>query len=526
VSAVRLARRPSEPLLLVAPFALFVVLTFCNTPDDPLITMRYAANLLDGQGAVFNAGERVEGFSSPLHLAVALVVELLPLESVLLPLKLASLGFGLLALREAGRLVRAARLDAGTTALGFFLAGASWPLASAASDGLETTLACWLLTALVVRLVGGRAFERPLAAAGFAGAALLARPEAIAIVVALAAAALALDRRATAARRAVWAGGGLAVFAAWLAVRWLYYGALLPNTYWAKVAPFDLHRLELGASYVVHALLPYAHGVSQGSLAGGWNAWSLASDALLVVLVAVLLAGAVATLCRRRTLVYALFAAAVQVAFAVRVGGDWMVGGRFLAPVAPSLVLVELVGFAALADAARGAPAVRRGLALLLVAAALLPLGSTSWPLWRCAGRCDDRSLLSAGPYTLSSGWITGAELLDCAAPGALVAYNQLGWAGYARRDLRFVDGVGLVDREIARRAPAQYRQQLGIAHPDWMRTDSFLGRILLRRQPAWIVDWQTPPQESALGGRYRRVETRGTFTLYRRSDVACRAAE
>lgn len=35
--------------------------------DDPYITMVYARNLLDGQGLVFNPGERVQGFTSPLH---------------------------------------------------------------------------------------------------------------------------------------------------------------------------------------------------------------------------------------------------------------------------------------------------------------------------------------------------------------------------------------------------------------------------------------------------------------------------
>src|SRR5262245_36290919 len=34
--------------------------------DDALITFRYVDNLVSGRGLVFNAGERVESFSSPL----------------------------------------------------------------------------------------------------------------------------------------------------------------------------------------------------------------------------------------------------------------------------------------------------------------------------------------------------------------------------------------------------------------------------------------------------------------------------
>ena len=34
--------------------------------DDSFISLRYAQNLADGLGLVYNAGERVEGYSSPI----------------------------------------------------------------------------------------------------------------------------------------------------------------------------------------------------------------------------------------------------------------------------------------------------------------------------------------------------------------------------------------------------------------------------------------------------------------------------
>ena len=37
-----------------------------RTVDDAFITFRYAQNLVDGLGPVYNAGERVEGYSSPI----------------------------------------------------------------------------------------------------------------------------------------------------------------------------------------------------------------------------------------------------------------------------------------------------------------------------------------------------------------------------------------------------------------------------------------------------------------------------
>ena len=42
------------------------ILRYNFVSDDAFISLRYAANLLAGHGLVFNPGERVEGFTSPL----------------------------------------------------------------------------------------------------------------------------------------------------------------------------------------------------------------------------------------------------------------------------------------------------------------------------------------------------------------------------------------------------------------------------------------------------------------------------
>ena len=57
--------------VLYGSFAVGVVLTFCYSSDDPFITLRYAANLVHGLGPVYNPGQHVEGFTSPLHLLLS-----------------------------------------------------------------------------------------------------------------------------------------------------------------------------------------------------------------------------------------------------------------------------------------------------------------------------------------------------------------------------------------------------------------------------------------------------------------------
>src|SRR5438270_11352111 len=88
----------------VAALGAGAALTFNYSVDDPLITLRYASNLIHGHGAVFNVGERVEGYSSALHLLVAAGALLVPGGHELLKLKLLSVVTGAFAIPASDRL--------------------------------------------------------------------------------------------------------------------------------------------------------------------------------------------------------------------------------------------------------------------------------------------------------------------------------------------------------------------------------------------------------------------------------------
>lgn len=85
--------------LLTALCAIFVYL--CQETkfiqDDAYITFRYVLNFLDGNGLVFNAGERVEGYTNFLWLILLIMFSYLKLDIISLSQYL-SLGFGILVL--------------------------------------------------------------------------------------------------------------------------------------------------------------------------------------------------------------------------------------------------------------------------------------------------------------------------------------------------------------------------------------------------------------------------------------------
>src|SRR5438046_1158229 len=55
---------------------------FPRVVDDLFISLRYAENLAHGRGAVYNVGERVEGYSSPLWMLLESVGYVLRFEGV------------------------------------------------------------------------------------------------------------------------------------------------------------------------------------------------------------------------------------------------------------------------------------------------------------------------------------------------------------------------------------------------------------------------------------------------------------
>lgn len=229
-----------------------VLYYFPRAVDDMYIFLRYAENLADGAGLVYNPGERVEGFSSPVWVLLLALGELLGVGGVGWSKLLALGAFGALFIgiyrfaRERLALgAPAALLACAFTALDSYLV--SWTM-----WGLETPLflALLLWTAVLAgRVADGAGRRTTLALAGVAGLFALSRPEAPLFLAALGTAALLEPLRLPAIRerlRRLWLPGvgALALFLAWLLFRRAYYGLWWPHTYYAKqVAGFHWQQL-------------------------------------------------------------------------------------------------------------------------------------------------------------------------------------------------------------------------------------------------------------------------------------------
>lgn len=492
---------------------MLVICTAGTTTDDAFIPLRFARNVIEGHGPVFNPGEAVEGFSSPLHLLVSIFVVAVPVSQKLLLAKLASVLFGAAAVWCALRTIAALRMPWWAQVVGALLVGTSVPLAVASSNGLETSLVAALVTAtvlVVVRWGSDRWVLLGLLGSGI----VLARPEGVLTVALMAAATAAIAERGRILPAIRWAAFPAATAALVLAARLAYYGDVVPNTYWAK-------RLPAGTAY--HAGIDYLRlSISPGTEHPTWSlVWCFGVVALVASSV-LLASGVWAVAVRRERLAVAVGAVAAQVAFVLVAGGDWMGQGRFIAPVVPVAAVLQARGawhlesrFRRLVPRSAAAPVV---LALVVCPIALTFPHTPRYPVWNLQGASDE-DLVSRD----ANAWIEAMDLFDCAGAGDLVAYSEMGYVPWSLPRLRFLDIRGLMSRRVAKGDEPHHTW--GVQDPDWRRSDSSTVREVLRRRPVLVVTYTTEGPESFGGGRYVRVDDGPQvpgYTVYRRSDHNC----
>jgi hypothetical protein len=425
----RAAPPPGVWLLVVAlvTCAAWAVAWWPNTVDDAFIVFRYAANLAAGHGAVFNPGERVEGYSSPLWMATlaGAAFARAHVETVSKVLGLAcSLG-GLLVLGLA--LIRSgARIGiAGAAAL--VIAGLPTMHLYQVS-GLETAA---FFAALVTAACAGAVHDGPARLPVIVPATIavgLLRPEGLLLAVALVAGWAPRLRRPRAVQLIVWVALPLLAF---VLVRHFYYGAWLPNTWYVKPAPL-LHLLETGDP------------AAWAALARGWrhNVWDAFDEAGGIVVIGL----ALPALGSRDWPGVAALVAIVGFGLVSLMPADWMPGHRYALPFMALAIVAAAwtVDHAVERWAARG-----RGAGWALAALVVL------WMLRATLAGVDDwRNLVvGAGHPALAAQRVYRpiGEWLATHSPSdrSVLAY-EVGAVGYYSR-LRVVDHEGLIHPGVAR---------------------------------------------------------------------------
>jgi arabinofuranosyltransferase len=339
-AGISFGNRPGliSQIAVVLVFPIFFVWNSWHC-DDAFITLRVLDNWVRGEGLRWNALERVQVFTSPLHTLLLAPLYWLVADPAPIP--------------NAGRAYLASMLFSFVTSLAALLVlerrmrgSLFWPLLALllssqafvlfTSSGLETSLAYLILALFFTDFLRGgwspRDLQRLLLLASLG---VLTRLD-LALLLLPASAAVLIDGLRRFGWGALWAAAVAAIpLAVWFGFALVYYGFLLPNSFYAKLGVEVESSLlwEMGRSY----------------LAQSWT-----QDPITLATIGACVAAAAFD---RRVALVALGSVA-YVAYVTRIGGDF-IGFRFLA--LPFLAC-------AIALQSLAASRLRRGRTLLAVA--------------------------------------------------------------------------------------------------------------------------------------------------------------
>lgn len=268
LSAFRCVRR--FPVLLLFVLALVALISESWLAEDAAITLRAVENLYHTFGPVYNPGENTEVYTHPLWFSVLVILRGtgldLPLAAVLGGMVLALVGLALMVLppRNPDK-VYEPPFKLLYLIIPFLLI-AHPGFRQFAASGMELGLLFLLLGLFYLMLENHSPAQRPGLLGLYLGLLYLTRPELGLFAVWYGAFFLwellrqkHLGKRARLARALKAATAILMVAGSWHLFRFLYYGELFPNTYYAKAG--------LG-SYWIQGLKYFAHSIVFGP--GAW----------------------------------------------------------------------------------------------------------------------------------------------------------------------------------------------------------------------------------------------------------------
>ena len=381
--------------------------------DDQMISMRYARNLAEGSGLVWNPGERVEGYTNFLWTLVMAGVHLLPIgdAKTAVVLKMVNMALAIAVLFLSERLLRLFQPQPGLALPALLITLALCiDLLFWSVNGFETTLLTATFLFVVIRILEESQTARAETSTYLLmGLIPLIRSDAYYVWAAAALLAIGMshNRRQTADLLAI----SLVLPALHLLFRHWYYGDWLPNTYYLKVVGVP-RRTVSGLLYLARFARNY--GVVLVLAAFGGLLWGDRRHWLL------------------------MGGLAISGCYVLVVGGDLFNFSRYLAHIVPVILVLAI---AAVTDITERGSTAQFPLLLVLVLSVFFQAG-----VYRL-GLLQD---LNGAPQ---SGMVSGLLIRRFTRPEAKIAVVAAGNAPYFSHRYA-IDMLGKSDRYIARRQP------------------------------------------------------------------------
>lgn len=466
----------TDLLIALALLVLAIALRLLPGPrliDDAYITYRYARNIAEGVGFVYNPGEYVLGTTTPLYtLLLALpgsIAGSAAIPGVSVALNALADGF------SAALLYGMARRLFGSRAPGLLL-GLLWAVAprsvTFAIGGMETSLT----TLLMLGAFAAWLANRTVFAAALTALATLARPDALIWAGPLAAGMIVQGWQARRGRpflqRLPWREGGLyaAIVLPWIAYATLTFGSPLPHSIAAKAVAYLLPPTQALVTLIQQFSTPFfefdAFG-PPGAMAGS-----------LIYPLLALLGGLFLFHAERRTLPLAAYP---WLFFATYALANPLMFRWYAAPALAVYILCVVAGAWGLA--LRLAGAVRSPWALAAVGACWLVLSLNAWTLHPDHG--PDRPAPEMAWIKLELLYEqAGRGLAPYVSPATVIAAADIGAVGWTS-GARILDTLGLISPEASAYYPID---------PSLLATTAYAVApdLIINEQPDYVVMLET----------------------------------
>ena len=463
--------------------------------DDAYIAVRYAQNLLAGDGLVYNHGQHVLGVTGPLYtiwMAALLLVS--PADDPGYAIGVANILF--FAFTALAMLKLAPEVGAKTIALVVLMFSAHLRFVDNTLVGMETPLFLLGVVLSVLLLREARLTWLFL----LLGLLMLVRPEgtlwALSVVVALAA------RRQTPRLRQLLPGA--AVILVWVVFSGLYYGSPIPHSVLAKSGWFIGEGKRefwprIASTFQSLALLDLPERFRHAAFAR-----AVLGVATAVSLALFFLGGRALWRLRSRLVAFPVFFLACVCFYIVgrgRVDFSW-----YGIPTGFAYGVTAIVGGAAVARRLPGWGARARLFAIAVFGAALLLIGSGVW-IWQ-ATRLPYYRVMRAS-YEPAGEFVNAHARAD-----ACVVVDELGMIGYRARRTTY-DLGGIVSPEILRHYAKGNRKYTWSDYLQELRPDYIicsprnLGQMLTEEGAPWVeANYETVAEFPAHGVLGKRTAT------------------
>ncbi|UCD93403.1 MAG: tetratricopeptide repeat protein [Candidatus Zixiibacteriota bacterium] len=426
------------PVILGLAIGLFIALAvrFNFTQDDAFITFRYAANFVDGNGLVYNIGERVEGYTNFLWTIFMILGRLAGMELVIFS-RIMGVACGLATIWVlhllAGRLFGP---DSAWRGVCCVFLGATYSYAYWSVAGLETAAFTLAVTSTLYFYL-----HRSYLVGPFMVMATLLRPEGGLLFLFLVLYDV-IACRNFGRFTAVCVGIYLFSVLPYAAFKLSYYANLLPNPFYAKT-DFTAARLIEGLEYTWLYL------------------WHYLGAGIFVV---------PALLASRKTgraLIMPLTFIFLYMIYISLVGGDVLKVHRFFVPIMPLIALVVVFGIQRI---------LKRPI-LILAALVIVLAWQTIVPLTHV------KTYHHAEKRLIKKMEVMGSDLLAVDDRDFTLAVSTIGVLGYRLLGHTVIDMLGLTDSTVARHPEPEIEGM----ETTW-RERRFNAGYLLSRQPDYIL--------------------------------------